>query len=589
MSAVRSIRHSADRYSRRRRRAIRRRMRWAFALFVAAAVLWLARGVWQSGRVDRAINDGLALLSQAATRDEARVILEKWAQRTEESWSTRREEAVDKLYALRPAENAHVRAMLAWVGDVDFGPREEEWKRWYENHCRLREGRGPRCSPRQAVVLEKRWEAPIGLTAWFSTILPLDGQVYIASLGESFVADEDPSDGVVRVNGSDGRSEMLFHPPDLGPRDAVGLAAAGDRLFVATRNGCIYAIDNAGALIWKSAAAREWISPPLLLPAPRGDPALVISVAAPGLVIAFSASSGKTVWSTPLKTGRAASTAADGTRLAATLALGEVFGPRSGELLVAVSDGAVGVLTAATGSLRWSSQHGAGSVAGFASCGVSREACPPAWLADSRAGIWSLTATGRTLQLLPYGFAAARADLSLIALPRTLSTGAGLTPTLIVCPTGSYLERCASVCALGLDGVLWRHPIRGAVWATPAIADLNADASPEIIASAIEPGESGSVRGALYVFTSKGQCVARVGLPAAAECPPVVADVDGDSRLEVLVADQSGLLHCFATRGFGPVEWGVANGDSHNTRHATNAYAFGQAPFGYQRAWRPAP
>ncbi|TWT42172.1 outer membrane biogenesis protein BamB [Phycisphaerae bacterium RAS1] len=568
---------------------LRRALRWTLALAVVAVVAWLGRGVWQSGRVDRAINDGLALLSQAGTRDEARVLLEKWAQRTEESWSARREETIDKLYALRPADDPRVRSMLAWVGDVDFGTRGDDWKRWYENHCRLRDGRGPRTPPRQAVVLERRWEAPVGLTAWFSVILPLDGQIYVASLGESFVAEDDAADGVVRVSGADGRAELLFRPSERGRRDVVGLAAAGGRLYIACRNGVLYCTDDAGGLLWKTAVGAEWISPPLLLPAARGDAALVIGVASPGTVVAYSAGTGRTVWTTPLKSGRASGRDTGDLRTSATLTLAEVFGPRSSELLVTLSDGTIAVLTAATGSPRWTSQHSAGSIAGFAGCGANREACPPAWLGDSRAGLWSLATAGRTLELLPYGFAAVRADQNLIAAPRTLASGAAATPSLVVCPTSGYREQHASVCVLGLDGVIWRHPIGGAVWGTPAIADLNADASPEIIVAAIEPGAGGAARGALYVLTLQGQCVARVELPAAAECPPVVADVDGDARLEVLVADQSGMLHCFGTRGFGPVEWGLANGDSHNTRHATNAYAFGQAPFGYQRDWRPAP
>ena len=49
----------------------------------------------------------------------------------------------------------------------------------------------------------------------------------------------------------------------------------------------------------------------------------------------------------------------------------------------------------------------------------------------------------------------------------------------------------------------------------------------------------------------------------------------------------SGRLYCFATEGFGPVNWGLYAGDSHNTRNAVHAYEYGQRPHGYQRQWRP--
>jgi hypothetical protein len=63
--------------------------------------------------------------------------------------------------------------------------------------------------------------------------------------------------------------------------------------------------------------------------------------------------------------------------------------------------------------------------------------------------------------------------------------------------------------------------------------------------------------------------------------------VDGDGRLELLVADQAGWLCCFATERIGPVEWGLLGGDSHNTRNRQHAYSFGQVPAGAQWNWKP--
>ena len=74
---------------------------------------------------------------------------------------------------------------------------------------------------------------------------------------------------------------------------------------------------------------------------------------------------------------------------------------------------------------------------------------------------------------------------------------------------------------------------------------------------------------------------------AGLECPPVVADVDGDHRLDILVADRAGRLHCYDTRSPGAIEWGLPLGDAHNTQNAENAYAYGQTPVGFQWRWRP--
>ena len=91
----------------------------------------------------------------------------------------------------------------------------------------------------------------------------------------------------------------------------------------------------------------------------------------------------------------------------------------------------------------------------------------------------------------------------------------------------------------------------------------------------------------LTVVSALGHVLQRVELDAPVECSPVVADVNGDNHLEILVADQSGRMYCYATPGFGPVEWGLFGGDSRNTRNAANAYAFGQTLFGRQGQWKP--
>ncbi len=155
----------------------------------------------------------------------------------------------------------------------------------------------------------------------------------------------------------------------------------------------------------------------------------------------------------------------------------------------------------------------------------------------------------------------------------------------------------------------WRLAVDGAIWGTPALADLNGDGKPEIVLSSIEPFGSTSsgpqprpargpdatsessgppgVRGVVSFISLAGQCLHRLVVDAPVECSAVVADLDGDQRLEVLVADQSGMLHCYRTAGYGPVEWGLFGGDSHNTRNYANAYAYGQTAHGFQWRWKP--
>jgi hypothetical protein len=175
----------------------------------------------------------------------------------------------------------------------------------------------------------------------------------------------------------------------------------------------------------------------------------------------------------------------------------------------------------------------------------------------------------------------------LIAALRTLHTDPNEPPTVLACPTGEHGGRHGGVCLLEPEGVRWRFAVGGAVWGTPAVADLNGDRLSEIVLSSSEPNAEGQLRGAITIVSQAGQCLYRLPLDAPIDCSPVVADVDGDNLLEVLVADQAGWLHCFKTDRFGPVKWGLFGGDSRNTRNAANAYAFGQTPFGHQWRWKP--
>lgn len=54
--------------------------------------------------------------------------------------------------------------------------------------------------------------------------------------------------------------------------------------------------------------------------------------------------------------------------------------------------------------------------------------------------------------------------------------------------------------------------------------------------------------GELLVFDRDGVLLYRLMMPYGSECTPLVADIDGDKRLEILIAGYDGYLHCYETR-----------------------------------------
>jgi outer membrane protein assembly factor BamB len=557
----------------------------ALVASVLAGGVWAARWYWTRRSLNWQVRRGLDELATADTPAKLRSALDRWEAQTRPNWQPRLDDFINLLFREYPLDDRRVRLLLTSVAGADYGNRRDDWQRWYDAWRRRRQGLPLQVPRKEAVTLKPRWVAPVGLTAWFTTVLPVDGQIYVASLGESFEDPADPADGVVRVEGASGAAELLFMaPPEhRGPRDVIGIAAGDEGLFVACDNGSVYYVDAAGQVLWHTHVGDPIVAPPLAADTNLDGVTDAIVVTRGAKVVALNGRQGKTSWVSSLRRPATGSTL-----LGATLALGNVLGLAEPELFVTLPPGQIEVLALRTGRCLWQHELAAGTVAGT-TCGTGQPgAVPPAYAGDRNGSIWLLAAAGRTLEAVRWQVPATRRDETLVAALRTLSNPHALLPNslLLACLTGDYTAGRGGLCALTADAEYWRLPLQGAVWGTPAVADLNGDGRAEIVVASIEPRKNGATGGAVTVVSAAGHAVQRVELDAPIECSPVVADVDGDGRLEVLIADQSGRLHCFATDGFGPVQWGQYGGDSHNTRNAVNAYDYGQRPYGYQWQWR---
>ena len=567
----------------------------------AILVIVLAGGGLLAGRsylarwsLDWQIRQGLQLLEQADSPASVRRALDKWEAQTRTGWEGRVDELVTRLYTQYPLTDLRVRRLLERVAGTDYGARREDWQRWSRARQRLRAGQQPEVGPREAVRLEEVWTATVGFSAWFTTIIPLDGQIYVASLGAHFDDPQDRFDGVVRVDGQTGASTLIFTPPaeHRGPHDVIGIAACGDGLYAACYNGYVYRLDREGQVRWHKHVGGPVVSPPLVVDVNQDGEPDVIVVTRAGKVVALSGKRGAELWVTPVS-----QPAAGTDMLGATLALGNVLPAAGSELVVSTPAGDVEVLALRSGKALWRHDLPAGTLSGGICHTAPEGSGPPAYVADRAAGVWALVSPGRGLEAAYIRGLALGGDETVIAALRTTVIEPGKPPLIVACPTGSYDSRRGAVCLLGPDDVHWRLGLDGAIWGTPAVADLNGDRKAELVVAAIEPREAGrggtgvppvseGCVGVLSIVSLAGHCLHRVVVDAPVECSPVVADVDGDQRLEVLIADQSGVLHCYKTAGYGPVEWGQYGGDSHNTRNYTNAYAYGQTLFGRQWDWR---
>lgn len=564
------------------------------AVLTAAVIglIWYIR-LWSVGA---AVGRALVLMHTAHTPAAIDDAFAVWDSETRGRWRGREAALIEHTMGKYDPTEARVRALLNCIAGADYGDRKADWDRWYAAWKRRREGKPPALKSDEAVRLNREWEAAVGLTAWHTTILPIDGQIYVASLGSDVSSADDPSDGLVRVNGYTGAAELFFVPPDRGPRDVLGVAAGSEVLFVACRNGSVYCVGLDGGLRWKTYVGGPIASIPLAADVNTDAAADVLVVTQQERVVALNGTNGRTLWAAAPPGGRRPA-AARGTFVTASLATGDLLPAAGDELLLVTLDGDVRMLGLADGAQRWKGAVEAGCYGGplvpFAENSPGR----PAYVADGGGGIWSLLQASRSVDALLTWQVGARVSTALVAAPRTILTGTGAPPAngaelpswLLATSAGSVDGHGGSVFALAGAAIRWRYTPGGVIWGTAAIADLNGDRRSEIIVPTMagDPAGAGLTRGGITILSRDGHLLRQLDFSAPVECSPVVADVNGDGRLDVLVADRSGLLHCYSTRGFGPVEWGVYGGDSRNSRNAGRAYAWGQAPHGHQWRWRP--
>ena len=415
---------------RSRRRRWRRVAGTLLVLAIAVCAAFALRLYWRRAALESTIKRGLAALASADSPTALVDALDRWEEQTASRWHHRRDDLLVQLLSEHPLHDVRVRTLLTRVTGADYGDRREDWQQWIDTRERLKRGEQPQVSRRQRVKLKQLWEAPIGLTAWFTTIIPLDGQVYVASLGSAFEDVSDAADGIVRVDGTTGDATLLFQPTEGHLRDVLGIAAGQRCLFATCRNGYVYCVDSAGTLRWTSNIDSPPAGPPLSLDINVDGVCDVIVPTSSGRVIALSGRNGRTVWTTSVATGTSAANA-----LGVVLAAGAVIDDSNHDILATFPGGEACVLAARSGRARWHGTFNAGSSAGPLVYSGPPGSGPPAYVADHAARVWSLDRAGGALTTVPAWNLLAHRDEGIIAAPRTLSRN-DRPPTIIACPTG---------------------------------------------------------------------------------------------------------------------------------------------------------
>jgi outer membrane protein assembly factor BamB len=410
-------------------------------------------------------------------------------------------------------------------------------------------------TPQKPVVEQfpLKWKTQIGVTTYRTNMRMHNGLLYIGSNGVSRTDRNDVLDGVYAIDPKTGSVKATYKVPFAGDNDVTGIAIAGNKLFFGTDNYYFFCFDlGTGGELWKKPLPYDVESAPVTEDFNRdGIMDVAFSVQGNGFY-ALSGKDGSEIWRQDSISSHEGNTAAlltdidnDGVKDLVASGRGTANSDEIDGFKMAHYGDYHFALNGKTGDLLWIRPSGAGIHASpflFEVNGEKRFA-----LLDSYGEFQVVDVHGNCISRTGFGYN--QYSTPVMTNDEHLVIGkCSLTYSDDVMVRSAYdsiLEpgeaAVVNSIALGEDYV--------AVSATTMIAD--------VLGTGKMQGIGVTESGILFIMRTDGKELMQLKLPGwGAEASPYIADVDGDGKLEILIADLDGNLYCFGTGSKGKVEVG---------------------------------
>lgn len=371
------------------------------------------------------------------------------------------------------------------------------------------------------------WSAQVGQTTFRSTMQLHEGRLVVPSNGRQLAGVNDRLDGVWVLEAKTGALVRQIVPPGGDEKDCNGVAVTDDALFFGTDQERLYRYGWDGAKVWSLALKGDPEAAPALADLNEdGEPDVVVGTDQ-GRIYAVDGKGGKQLWKVDTGTGDYGQAGVWG-----EAAIHDVNGDGVSDVFVPARDQLLYALNGKNGTRLWSGWGGSGRWGS------------PILIDGNNDGRMELFATESYGTLTAYDPKNGQHRWS-------ANARIGLKG-----PVGYFpAAQCIAVASawFGQDEEVACFDVRtGSRTFSFAIKEKNVTSG--FVAGDIDgrPGDElvfGTESGMLYALDFEGNLVWEESVGGPVEATPMLADVDGDEHVDIVVAVNDGFVRVYRSAG----------------------------------------
>lgn len=386
-----------------------------------------------------------------------------------------------------------------------------------------------------------KWKIRIGLTTYRSTLQYANGFIFAPSNGKSLKSLNDSYDGVHIINAKNGTLKNQLIIGNLGDRDVNGVAISNTKIIFGDDNHVIAAFNWKGKKLWSYKTASDFEGAPTLTHLNTDAYLDVVAATEKGQLIALDGLTGTLLWN--FKPAINPTLFYPKTRnFIGSPSLIDINKDTINDIMIGNRNGLFYCINGKDGSILW--KHRSSIPSGILSSPFIKQNY--IYYTESYGYIHKLSIKGRYIDSY---------NINQIQYPHITATPiVNNKNTLII---GSTNQDDKS----GFWSLIPRKPQQftpiGNSSATALLANVDNSKDPEFIIV--------SESGWLYILGPYGKIKGKFKLLTGTECTPLIADIDQDGLLELVIALNDQYLYAYDLQSKGPVIWGQLRANPYNT------------------------